>query len=172
VLSTAVLSCCRFAAASPEASPDRDPEEAVHSSFIVVEGFVSTDLDSCNIRDDCWALALDQRAFGPRRLLVGFADRTGRLLTLAHAPRTDPAEMALGPCVDHLGDGAAAAIAWCDEPVQQGPPPPELAARLRLARSVCSARGVHLVDWIMCDDEAFRSMRLSLEPDTEWWDVP
>jgi len=144
----------------------------VHSRFIVVESVVPTDLDNSNIREECWNFALDQRAFGPRRLLVGFADRTGRLLSLARAPRTDPVEIALAGVIDYLGHGVAAAIAWCDEPVRQGPPPPGLAARFRSARSVCSARGVHLVDWIMCDDHVFRSMRLSLEPDTEWWDVP
>lgn len=143
----------------------------MHSSFRV-EGFVPTDLDNSNIREECWSFALDQRAFGPRRLLVAFADSTGRLLSLAHAPRTDPPELALACCVDFIGHGAAAAIAWSDEPVQQGPQPPGLAARFRSARAVCSARGVHLVDWIVCDDDVFRSTRLSLEPDTDWWDLP
>lgn len=53
-----------------------------------------------------------------------------------------------------------------------GPPPAELAPRFALARSIALQYGIHLVDWIACDDDLFRSSRLALEPDEDWWDVP
>ena len=143
--------------------------------FIVVGGCVATDLDDTNLKDDSWSFALDQRAFGPRRLLVAFADREGRLISIAHARRTDPPESALIPCIKHLGRGAAAAVAYCDEPVNDGPPPPDLAERFFDARLMAAAYGIHLVDWIACDDDMFRSTRFALMPedeDIEWWDVP
>lgn len=132
---------------------------------IVVDGYAATDKDTTDLREDTWSLALDQRAFGPRRLVVAFADRCGRLRGLAHAPRTEPAEAALAPCIQHLGRGAAAAVAFCDESVVEGPPPPEIGLRFALARSIASSYGIYLVDWIACDDQLFRSSRFALEAD-------
>jgi hypothetical protein len=140
--------------------------------LIVVDGYAATPADDTNLKQDVWSFALDQRAFGPRRLVVGFTDRSGRLRTLAHAPRTDPPEAALDACIQHLGSGAAAAVAWCDEEVVDGPPPVPLALTFALARFVAARHGVHLVDWISCDDSLFRSTRLALDPHGEWWDVP
>jgi hypothetical protein len=142
------------------------------STLIVVEGYLVTPADHTDLREEAWSFALDQRVFGPRRLLVVFADRSGRFLGLAHAPRTDPPEEALGPCIEHVGLGAPAAIAYCDEPVPDGPPPPGLAGRFRRACAIAASYGVHLVDWIACDSLRFRSSRLALHPDGEWWEVP
>jgi hypothetical protein len=36
---------------------------------------------------ECWSLALDQRAFGPRRIVVVFGERSARLSRLAHTRR-------------------------------------------------------------------------------------
>ncbi len=63
-------------------------------------------------------------------------------------------------------------MAFCDEPVVDGPPPPELGARFALARSIATAFGIHLVDWFACDDLRFRSSRLALDPEGDWWAVP
>ena len=139
---------------------------------IVVEGFKATPSDSTNIREDWPELALDQRAFGPRRVLVAFAESDGTLRGLAYADRSDPPELALECCVDHLGKGAAAAIAFCDEPVKMGPPPADVPQRFAAAQAVCARYGVHLVDWVMCDDQLFRSMKLCVAGAAEWWDVP
>jgi hypothetical protein len=138
---------------------------------IVVEGFLVPPADHTDLRDEVWSFALDQRAFGPRRLVVAFADPSGRLVSLAHAPRTDPPEAALEACIRHLG-GEAAAVAFCDDQVGEGPPPPDLETRFAAARSVAADYAVHLVDWIACDDSSFLSSRLSLDPYAEWWDVP
>jgi hypothetical protein len=140
--------------------------------IIIVEGLVATDLDDTDLRNEHWSLALDQRAFGPRRLLVAFADRVGRLRSLAHTPRSNPPELGLAYCIDHMGRDAAAAVAYCDEPVSWGPPPPDLGLRFALARAIAAEQGVHLVDWIACDDDKFRSTRLAIDGGTEWWDVP
>jgi hypothetical protein len=139
--------------------------------FIAVGGVVATELDDTNLREEAWSLCLDQRAFGPRKLLVAFADADGRFRSMAYADRTDPPEAALEPCIEHLGRGAAIAIAFCDEPVAEGPPP-GLGARFALAQSVALSHGVHLVDWFACDDDVFRSSRLALFPDEPWWQVP
>jgi hypothetical protein len=139
---------------------------------IVVDGYQATAKDRMDLRRDALSLALDQRAFGPRRLVVAFSDRKGRLRALAYTRRTDPPEMCLGACVDFAGKGAAAAVAFCDEHVINGPPPPDLGERFALARSITASYGVHLVDWFACDDQLFRSTRRALDPDGEWWDVP
>lgn len=141
-------------------------------SLIVVEGLVATDKSDWNVREAALELALDQRAFGPRRLLVAFADRAGRLLSIAHAPRTDPPEQALAPCIAYIGRGAPVAVAYCDEPVAEGPPPPDIGERFSNACAIVAAHGVHLVDWFACDDLMFRSSRIAVHPDGEWWDVP
>lgn len=140
--------------------------------LIVVEAFVPTRRDHTNLRDDAWSFALDQRAFGPRRLVVAFANRTGRFRGLAHTERTDPPDLALRACLHRLGRGAAAAVAYSDEPVTDGPPPDDLGERFRVASDLCAMVGVHLVDWIACDDQHFRSTRLALHPGEGWWDVP
>ena len=87
-------------------------------------------IDNTNLREEAWSFALDQRAFGPRKLWVAFADADGTFRGLAHTDRTDRPELCVGPCIEHL------------------------------------------VDWIACDDQHFRSSSLALgaEPE-EWWDV-
>ena len=140
--------------------------------LIVVEAVVPTRRDHTNLRDDAWSFALDQRAFGPRRLVVAFANRKGRFRGLAHTERTDPPDLALEACLHRLGRAAAAAVAYSDEPVTDGPPPDDLAERFRVASNLCATFEVHLVDWIACDDQRYRSSRLTLVPDREWWDVP
>ena len=122
--------------------------------------------------------ALDQRRFGPRRVVVVTCDLSGGVLGLAHCERTDPPERALGCCLAALDDGAGAAVAYSDEMVREGPPPVELEERLWAARAVALERGVQLVDWIVCDDLMVRSVKLGLDQygedhdETEWWDVP
>lgn len=139
-------------------------------TLIVVDGYTVTEQDDTNVREEAWSLALDQRAFGPRRLLVAFADPFGRLRSLAHTPRLDVPELALGPCIEFVGRGAAAAVAFCDEPVLEGPPPDDVPMRFALARSITAAYGIHLVDWF--DDQMFRSFQLALHPEADWWHVP
>jgi hypothetical protein len=146
------------------------------TSLIVVEGVVpvaESELD--DVPNQIWAYAMDQRVFGPRKLLVVFTDVAGRLHVLAHANRTDRPLLAFEACLDYLGAGSAAAVALCDEPVEPGPMSVELLERFAEARIRAEGYGVHLVDWIACDDDAFRAVRLltltpSEQPD--WWDVP
>ena len=144
----------------------------MESPLIVVDAYVATPADDTDLREAAWGFALDQRAFGPRRLLVAFGHRSGRFRSLAHARRTDPPEWALEPCIRHAGLGSAIAIAFCDEPVVDGPPPPDLARRFGTASRITAAYGIHLVDWFACDDDMFRSFRLALHPDEPWWSVP
>lgn len=139
---------------------------------IVVEGYAAADRSTLDLRDEVWGFALDQRTFGPRRLVVAFADRSGHLLAIAHTPRLDPPEKALGPCIELVGQGAAAAVALCDEPVDEKVAPPDLALRFVLAQCIAAAYGVFLVDWIACDDHGFRSSRIAIDPDSPWWDLP
>jgi hypothetical protein len=144
--------------------------------MIIVEGVApvaESELD--DVPNQIWSYAMDQRAFGPRKLLVVFTDGAGRLRTLAHANRTDRPLLAFEACLDHLGAGAAAAIALCDESVTPGPLSAEVLERFTEARALAQLYGVHLVDWIACDDDAFRAVRLltltpSEQPD--WWDLP
>ncbi|MCU4185894.1 hypothetical protein K6U06_16105 [Acidiferrimicrobium sp. IK] len=146
----------------------RDPQ-------ITVDGYQVGDRSRLDMHDCVWSLALDQRAFGPRRLIVCCTDRDGRVLGMAHTGRTDPPELALGPCLAHIGAGASAAVAFCDELLSVGPPPPDLGPRFAAARAIAHHHGIHLVDWIACDDRLLRSARFALQPDTEaegWWDVP
>ena len=140
---------------------------------VVVDGVVPARGFKSNIRDEVWSYALDQRAFGPGRLWVAFADRRGTFRGLAYCRRTVPFTDGLTACILHLGRGAAAAVVLNDERVEAGPPDLEaLTARFTLARSVCAAAGIHLVDWICCDDQLFRSTRFAIDPEGEWWDVP
>ena len=138
-----------------------------------VRGLVPGKRDRTNLGtlSEAMAFCLDQRAFGPRRLVVAFANRNGRFRGLAHTRRPEPPEAALAGCIDYLGRGAKVAIAFCDEPVTWGPPPEDLATRFELARAIAASYGVHLVDWFVCDDDVFRSSRFALDPETEWWDV-
>jgi len=148
--------------------------------FSIVDGVVPTALDDTNLRDDVWAFALDQRAFGPRKLLVAFADADGTFRGLAFTDRTDPPELGFEACLTYLGQGAAAAVAYCDQPVD----PDAASAYLELferARELAATRDIHLLDWIACDDEQFLAHRIPMfardpaerEPgDLDWWDVP
>ncbi len=132
--------------------------------------FKGSDIDLSTV--DAWDFALDQRAFGPRQLLVVTAGPDGQVLGLAHCEQTEPPEMALVCCLETLDDGAAAAVAYSDEPVGSEPPP-GLAERFATARAAAKDHGVHLVDWMLCDDTELRSMRFTLdEADDEWWDLP
>ncbi len=143
----------------------------MHQHTIVVDGYVAAEDTEIDLREEVWAYALDQRTFGPRRLLVAFADAGGRLRGLAYTARTDPPELALEACLRYLGEGAEAAIAFCDEPVTAGPPSPEIIARLYTARALAATFGVDLVDWFACDDLQLRSFQLAVHPDDEWWAI-
>lgn len=125
-----------------------------------------------DVRDEIWGYALDQRAFGPRQLMVVFADADGTFRGMAYAARTDPPELGLAPCIRHLGAGAAACVALCDEPVHDGPPTDDELARYLDAQAIAAALGVHLVDWTKCDDQVIRSMRLAVAPNEPWWNLP
>jgi hypothetical protein len=146
------------------------------TQLIIVEGIApveESELD--DVPNQIWAYAMDQRAFGPRKLWVVFTEASGRLRHMAYTTRTDPPLLGFEACLDHLGSGAAAAVALCDEPVERGPLPAELVERFAAARSLANEYGVHLVDWITCDDDAFRPVRLlTLKPSEQpdWWDVP
>jgi len=146
------------------------------SSLIVVEGVVpvaESELD--DVPNQIWGYAMDQRAFGPRRLLVVFTNAAGRLRILAHANRSDQPLIAFEACLIHFGTGAAAAVALCDEPVSPGPLSTDHLDRFSEARILAATYGVHLVDWIACDDDTFRAIRLlTLKPaeQPDWWDVP
>ena len=148
----------------------------MRSPPIVVEGVVpvaDTELD--DVPNQIWSYAMDQRAFGPRRLWVVFTNADGRLRALAYATRTDRPLLAFEACLADLGAGAAAAVALCDERVVPGPLPIERLERFTAARVLAATYGIHLVDWIACDDDAFRAVRLlSLKPSEQpdWWDVP
>jgi hypothetical protein len=144
----------------------------MRETTIVVDGFSATTADDTNMKRDVWSFALDQRAFGPRKLVVAFTDGAGNLMSLAHAPRTDFPEAALACCVDWAPEHPRAAVAFCDQRVDSGPPPSDLAQRFAAASAICRVRGIHLVDWIACDDLQFRSTRLALDPKSEWWSVP
>jgi hypothetical protein len=139
-------------------------------SITIVEGYHYTGDDFDLSTTDFWGLALDQRAFGPRQLVVVTARRNGAALGLAHCDRTELPELALKCCLAALDDGAAAAVAYSDEPVSADPPI-GLRDRLDSARVAAREFGVHLVDWIMCDDLQMLSMRMSLEDCNHWWDA-
>jgi hypothetical protein len=151
------------------------------SSFIVVDGVVPADVSVepsplDNLRDGVWSFALDQRAFGPRKVWVAFADEDGTFRGLAYTARTDPPDVAFDACLQYLGAGAATAIAFCDQPVTDGPPAQEDIDLFRRAQAIATAYGIRLVDWIACDDDKFRSHRAPIgrpgELGDEWWDAP
>ncbi len=122
-----------------------------------------------------WEIALDQRAFGPCRVLVAATDRAGTLLELIHAERTDPPELAFGLCLRTAGPSTVAAVAYCDEPVDMGASATELNAmvdRFLDARQFAANHfGVHLVDWIACDDQRMRSFLLLHDPGADQWPI-
>ncbi len=137
-----------------------------------------TELDFSDLSVDPLFIAFDQRAFGPGRLMVAFTTAEGRFLGLAHTDSDQPLELVLEACLDHLaghrfrGDQPAAVVVYSDEPVSEGPPPPELIARFDQARSQVADFGLHLVDWFACDQERVRSARGTTGFDGGWWDVP
>ena len=139
-------------------------------STIIVEGYRYTGDDVDLSGNDLWRFALDQRAFGPRQLVVVTARGDGALLGLAHCELTEPPEFALECCLDTLDDGAAAAVAYSDEPVS-AETPLGLRGRLDTARIAAREFGVHLVDWIMCDPIQMRSMSITLEAYNPWWEA-
>jgi hypothetical protein len=120
-----------------------------------------------------WELALDQRVFGPRRVLVACADRDGTLIELTHTERTEPPGLAFGLCLRTADRAAAAAVAYCDEPVDTDASAAELETMadryLDARRFAADHFGIHLVDWIACDDQMMRSFRLLHEPDADLW---
>lgn len=147
----------------------------MEDEYVVVEGLVRRGRrkkDRLNLRTDSWSIALDQRAFGPRRLMVAFADAKGDVRSVAHTARLDPPEDALDPCIRSLGLGSALAVAFCDEMIEFGPPPDDLAERFAHARAIAASWNIHLLDWVACDDDLFRSSRLAVCPGETWWNVP
>lgn len=128
------------------------------------------------------SIALDQRAFGPRKLWVAFATYDARFLGLTYAPRTDPVGPALECSLDFFNsmieperDEGAAAVVLCDEPVRHGPVPSAFIKKFLRARDMAADHQVHLVDWIGCDDNLFRCARrqqFTPEAEVDWWDVP
>jgi len=147
-----------------------------NSGLAVVEAIVPTRKDHTNLRRERFLFALDQRAFGPGRVLVAFADRRARFVGLAHTRRPKRPEDALDPCIQHMrtfprASEAVAAVAYCDERVNDEPPG-DMATRFAYGRLIAMESGIHLVDWFACDDERFRSSKLALEPGQPWWQVP
>lgn len=148
--------------------------------LIVVDGIepvAESNLD--NLRDKAWSYALDQRAFGPRKLWTAVANAEGRFRGLAYTERTDPPLIALEACLayldEHMHRDAVAAVIFCDEPVADGAPAPEFLERFSSARELAAKFGIHLVDWFACDDDLFRSARCSVpnaDEQPDWWDVP
>jgi hypothetical protein len=47
--------------------------------------------------------------------------------------------------------------------------PRDLEKRFATGRAAAAEFGVHLVDWIMCDDIHLRGMRITLEDPDDWW---
>lgn len=126
-------------------------------------------------------VTMDQRAFGPRRLLVIFGSLDDRFVSLQHCPTTQGLDNALLACLWHFdvvgrgGERSAVAVALSDEAVVAGPPPEDFLLRFEAARAVAADAGVHLLDWVACDDEQFRFARMRPTgplPDPGWWDVP
>ncbi|GAB2595536.1 hypothetical protein [Pseudactinotalea suaedae] len=127
-------------------------------------------------------IAMDQRAFGPRRLMVALAAYDARFLGLLYTDRTDPIDDALEVCLLHAeveglrgSEPALAGVVLCDQPVVEGGSRHQVEAVFERAKVVAARHRVHLVDWIGCDDDTFRCARLrTLSPASEpgWWDVP
>ena len=158
--------------------PALDGDRASGTDTVVVERLVLSS-DECT-EDELdlkgrlrWELALDQRVFGPRRMLVAGADAGGRLRELVHTPRTDVPELDFALCLRTLGDDVSVVVAYSDEPVDRDAPESELdhiAERFIDARTLAHEHfGMCLVDWIACDDQIFRSAQLLAEPDRLPW---
>lgn len=133
---------------------------STRKGVIVVDALVpNPEAEQVRLPDQILGFALDQRVFGPRQLMVAFAAYDGRFLALTYTPRTNPVETALVGCLRHfdaLGRGGevyAAAVVLCDEPVADGPIPPDFMAKFLRAQDLAGRHGVHLVDWISCDDD-------------------
>jgi hypothetical protein len=137
----------------------------MRADVTVVDAYLPTELDDTNLRDDLWSFALDQRAFGVRKLWVAFADDDGTFRGLAYTDRREPLELRFDACLAYLGAGATVAVAFCDEPVQDGPSTPELDQRLLAMRGIAAEYGIWLADWICCDDDRFRSISGSALPE-------
>ena len=145
----------------------------MNAQTIIVERYrySGDDVDLSSIAD-AWSFALDQRAFGRGRLLVAHAERSGRLLDLAHCLMPDPPEAALVPCLDLLGaERASAVVIYTDERVRDESVGPDRALRFFRARALASDLGVHLIDWIVCDRTRFLSLKFALIDGATWWDV-
>ncbi|OAB88763.1 hypothetical protein AWH69_02985 [Janibacter melonis] len=150
--------------------------------LIPVEGLVpAPGCPEKTLADLVLGLAMDQRAFGPRQLMVAFGAEDGRFLGLHYCTRTDPPDDALRACLwhfDHNGRGGeqrAAAVVLCDEAVVVGPPAASFTAQFEAGRLLAAEHDVHLVDWVACDDEQFRFARMRPSgptPEPGWWDVP
>jgi hypothetical protein len=140
---------------------------------LVIEGFRCEHLNLDFTCSRALALAVDQRVFGRHQLLVATAERAGRFIGLAHCGMPDPPEAGLLACLDLLrSDGTAAAVAYSDEPVKDGPVSSELALRFFSARAAAADQGVHLLDWMICDGKMIRSLKFGLIAGATWWDVP
>lgn len=143
-------------------------------NLIVVNGYAPVDQAAAaefNLRDEMLSMALDQRAFGPGKLLVAFGDSDGTFRGLAYTDRRDPIDSAFDACLDYLGSGAATAVAFNDEPVVVGEPAPWLAERFIRMQTIAALHGVTLIDWVSCDDEYLRPTRLGQCPQEDWWSV-
>ena len=121
-------------------------------------------------------MALDQQVFGAGKMLVGAADQAGHLLGIAYTASTEPLDLGLACCLEHLFDSAVmpkAAILFNDEPLHMEPPPDDLRPRFEALRDTAAEFGVHLVDWFACDakTELVRSTRIALGTHRPWWDV-
>lgn len=149
----------------------------------IVEGVVpAPELEHDPLPEQILGFALDQRAFGPRQLMVAFAAYDGRFLGLLYTDRMDPIEDALEVCLLHAeAEGlrgsapAVAAVVLCDQPVVDASAMPQVEAMFERARPVAARHRVHLVDWIGCDDDTFCCARMrTCSPASEpgWWDVP
>ena len=85
-------------------------------STTIVQGYRYTGDDLDLSGTDFWGFALDQRAFGPRQLVVVTARPDGAVLGLAHCQQTERPELALTCCLP---------------PSTTGPPPPSPTATNR-----------------------------------------
>lgn len=147
-------------------------------ALFVVECLRSTDEDDTNLIRDHMSFLLDQRAFGPRRLLIFFTDERADMHYLTHCPRHDDLLVAVMCSIDtvmhgnpHAQQHVRAAVVFNDEPVSEDIPG-NLAQRFEAVSAVFAAHGITLVDWWMCDDQLFRSMRFSVDPNQPWWPWP
>lgn len=146
------------------------PRALTHPSDpAAVVSLVPTRRNTMNLRVAPWRYTLAQREYGPRRLIVMFADRNGRMQCLMHTARTVPPEDALVRCLDRLRRRAVAVAVYADEPVSAAPRPADLNHRFTVASDLCAGRGLHLIDWYLCDDIYIRSLRGAIVSDGGPW---